>query len=168
MGHSAVPSTAWGRAVGAAPGWARGDRRWPDKRSYRGALARSFPRSNASPAPAIGGPGRTAPATAATGLGRQPAQPGRQVHDRAASARAANQRRAGRAGAGGMASDAASARRSRPPVGAQGAMLDGCRHSGVLRAGVAPFGGLCGDSGGSTPCCRNQSAAARAESAAPT
>ena len=39
---------------------------------------------------------------------------------------------------------------------------------GVLRAGGAPFGGLCGDSGGSTPCCRNQSTAARAESAAPT
>ena len=52
-----------------------------DKRSYRGALARSFHRANASPAPAIGGPGRTAPATAASGLGRQPAQPGRQVHD---------------------------------------------------------------------------------------
>ena len=36
MGHSAVPSTAWGRAVGAAPGWARGDLRWPDKRAYGG------------------------------------------------------------------------------------------------------------------------------------
>ena len=37
MGHSAVPSTAWGRAVDAAPGWARGDRRWPDKRRYQAA-----------------------------------------------------------------------------------------------------------------------------------
>ena len=36
------------------------------------------------------------------------------------SAPAANQRRAGWSGAGGMASDAASARRSRPPVGARG------------------------------------------------
>ena len=37
VGHSAVPSTAWGRAVGAAPGWARGDRRGPDKRDYQAA-----------------------------------------------------------------------------------------------------------------------------------
>ena len=67
----------------------------------------------------------------------------------------------------GMASDSASARRSRPPVGAPGRAGRRFWSVGVLRAGVAPFGGLCGDSGGSTPCCRNQSAAARAESAAP-
>ena len=40
VGHSAVPSTAWGRAVGAAPGWARGDLRWPDKACIRGRCMR--------------------------------------------------------------------------------------------------------------------------------
>ena len=119
------------------------------------------------PAPRPPSSGRVVPRRPRASAGSQRSQGGRSTMGRQ-SARAANQRRAGWAGAGGMASDAASARRSRPPVGAQGAMLDGLQATrGYFGAGVAPFGGLCGDSGGSTPCCRNQSAAARAESAAP-